>query len=323
MKPSLPLMSLLLGCAHVAPALAFDCAAARSPVEKAICANTPLLALDDQINQAYGALRAAGDAGAKAALQGSQRAWLALRDACANQDKVNACLATRMNGRLNYLTGAPQAGPGAESRLVPLIRWRNGRGKSGQQIETFAFAGSATAGEKRFNELVRGYVDELIADMSGEPDRETNIETTAAVTYASARLVSVHMDSYTMAEGAAHPNMSSRDVNVDLARGRELGFADLFDGTAAHKVVSLCRAQVLQDKKERGVDQPEAQELSDFDAALDKSLRDLRTWSFTADHVSVTFDRYALGSYAEGGYGCDLAYADLRPLAKPGAWVVE
>jgi hypothetical protein len=33
----------------------------------------------------------------------------------------------------------------------------------------------------------------------------------------------------------------------------------------------------------------------------------------------VTFDAYAIGSYAEGPYECQFAMDDLRKLAKPGA----
>ena len=323
MKFALFLTSLLLGCAFCAPALAFDCAAARRPAEKAICADASLLALDDQMGKAYGEVRALGDAGVRAALAGSQRAWLATRDACLKREKVSACLAAQMTRRLAYLMGRPEAGPGATSRFVPLIRWRQAPAKAEQRIEVFAFLAPVTAGEKRFNDLVRGFVDDVIGDMSGQPDRATTVEVTASLPYASARFVSAHLETYTMAEGAAHPNTSSRDVNVDLARGRELVFADLFDAAAARKILGLCRAQVLKDKTERGMDEPDADEFREFDAALAKALPDLRIWSFTADQVSVTFDRYVLGAYVEGGYGCDLPYADLRSLAKSGAWPVD
>ena len=323
MKFALVLTSLLLGCAFCAPALAFDCKAARSPIEKIICADAGLLALDDPMGKAYGEVRALGDAAAKAALASSQRAWLATRDGCLKQEKVSACLAAQMTRRLAYLTGRPEAGPGAASRLVPLIRWRQAPAKAEQRIEAFAFAAPATSGEKRFNDLVRGFVDDVIADMGGQPERATTVEVMASLPYASARFVSAHLDVYTMAEGAAHPNTSSRNVNVDLARGRELAFADLFDAAAGRRITGLCREQVLKDKTERGMDDADADEVREFDAALAKALPDLSAWSFTADHVSVTFDRYVVGSYAEGPYGCDLPYADLRPLARPGAWPVD
>jgi len=323
MKPGLSGVSLLLACALSAPAYAFDCKAVRSPIEKTICADAGLLALDDKIAKAYGALRAMGDAGARAALAGSQRAWLTTRDACLKQEKVKACLAGRMGRRLAYLTGRPEAGPGAASRLVPLIRWREAWAKSGQRIEALAFAAPATAGEKRFNDLVHGFVDDLIADMSGQPDRATTLEVTASLPYASARFISVNLDSYSFAAGAAHPNRNSIDINVDLARGRALAFGDLFDAAANPEVVSLCRRQIASEEQWRVMRAQAPDEMKEFDAALAKALPDLEAWSFTVDHVRVNFMHRPLAGYLDGVYGCALPYAALRPLARPGAWVID
>jgi len=323
MKFALVLASLLLGCGFCAPALAFDCGAARSPAEKAICADALLLALDDQMAKASGEVRALGDAAAKAALLGSQRAWLVIRDACLNQEKVGACLAAQMRRRLAYLTGRPEAGPGAASRLFPLIRWRQAPSKFEQRIEVFAFAAPATVGEKRFNDLVGEFVDDVIADMSGEPDRATTVEVTASLAYASARFVSVNLDSYSFAAGAAHPNRNSIDINVDLARGRELAFGDLFDAAANPEVISLCRRQIASEEQWRVKRAQAPDEMKEFDAALAKALPDLETWSFTADHVRVSFMHRPLARYLDGVYGCDLPYAALRPLARPGAWVID
>ena len=45
----------------------------------------------------------------------------------------------------------------------------------------------------------------------------------------------------------------------------------------------------------------------------------LPRWSFTASEASVSFDAYAIGSYAEGSYDCRFAMTDLKSLALPGA----
>jgi hypothetical protein len=44
----------------------------------------------------------------------------------------------------------------------------------------------------------------------------------------------------------------------------------------------------------------------------------LRAWSFAPDKATVTYDPYAVGAYAEGLYSCEIPYATLKPLAKPG-----
>ena len=323
MKPGLSRISLLLACALSAPACAFDCKAVRSPIEKTICADAGLQALDDKIGKAYGALRAMGDAGARAALAGSQRAWLVTRDGCLKEEKAKACLAGLMTRRLTYLTGRPEAGPGAAGHLVPLIRWRQAPSKAEQRIEAFVFASPATAGEKLFNELVRGVIDEWVADMSGQPQRETTLEVMASLPYASARFISLNLDSYSYAAGAPHPNRNVININVDLARGRALAFGDLFDAAAIPEVVSLCRRQLAPEEMERAMRAQEPDPLKEFDVLLGAFLPDLGAWSFTADHVRVTFMRRPLAGYLDGVYGCDLPYAALRPLARPGAWVID
>ena len=66
MKPGLSRISLLLACALSAPAYAFDCKAARSPIEKTICGDAGLLALGGKIGF---------DATAKWEGEGYTRGW--------------------------------------------------------------------------------------------------------------------------------------------------------------------------------------------------------------------------------------------------------
>ena len=48
-------------------------------------------------------------------------------------------------------------------------------------------------------------------------------------------------------------------------------------------------------------------------------MRDLKSWSIAADEVTVSFDPYAVGSYAEGSYTCSFAMKDVKALALKGA----
>ena len=315
MKPGLPLIVLLLG--STAPAFAMDCARAELPVEKAICADAQLLAIDQQIEEAYQALASARDDAGKAALQGSQKDWLAERDRGAT-----TYLATYMNHRLFYLTGRAFAGPGAASRIVPLIHWQDVAGKPTLKIKALSFATPRSAGEWRFNELMNKQVADVVYHTGDEPG--STVEMSASLIYASARFISVHLGIGEMIQGAAHPNSRSHVVNVDLARrGRELSFTNLFHKETAPKIASLCRPQVLVQKKERDAEPEDEAELKQFDEHLNEVVPNLRRWSFAADKVHITFDSYVLGSYLEGPYSCELPYSALRPLARPDAWLVD
>ncbi len=75
-------LCLLASAAHAAPESkpSFDCKAARSDTENAICANPTLGALDLRIATAYQKAMAGLDPAAQAALQTDQRYFLAARD---------------------------------------------------------------------------------------------------------------------------------------------------------------------------------------------------------------------------------------------------
>jgi uncharacterized protein YecT (DUF1311 family) len=73
-----------------APAASFDCMAARSDVEQAICSSRELSKLDRQMAEAYAdKLVWAEDDAKRGAMRNQQRAWLRYRD--------TSCLAARMN----------------------------------------------------------------------------------------------------------------------------------------------------------------------------------------------------------------------------------
>lgn len=85
-----------------APAAAgMDCGQARTPTEKAICADPGLYALDAELGTIYGKLRATRTQQADA-LRQTQRAWLKQRDLCRTDA---ACLRQRYEARVAELQG--------------------------------------------------------------------------------------------------------------------------------------------------------------------------------------------------------------------------
>ena len=302
------------------PALAFDCAKAATAVEKAICASDSLRALDEDLGRAFETLRAKASAAERNALVGSQRAWLSDRDSCSSDIHPDACLAGSMKTRLGYLTGKPEAGPGATGRLTPLIRWQTSPGRAPQQLAGLVFSTPASPGERLFNTLIRKQIDEASKSISDAGPGSTAVVSTA-LSYASARVISAHLEVGIDAQGAAHPNSWTRNINIDLSSGRELTFADLFDTSVSGAVVASCREQVLQDKKDMGIDLATIQDaMPVFDEAFAKASHELNRWSFGAESATIVFDAYVVGSYADGSSSCSLPYAQLRPQARPGSW---
>lgn len=94
-------LAALLGTA-TGPALAasFDCKAARSPMEMAICSDDELSALDEQMSQAYRALLASPD-GSASEIKHSQRTWLKeSRRECEAREDIAQCLKSAYRDRL-------------------------------------------------------------------------------------------------------------------------------------------------------------------------------------------------------------------------------
>jgi uncharacterized protein YecT (DUF1311 family) len=89
-----------------APAASFDCAAAASPTEKAICADVALARLDRAVAEAYARnLKYESDATAKENIKQAQRAWLATRDTTC-PDAAVQCLTGVYKTRLAELSKA-------------------------------------------------------------------------------------------------------------------------------------------------------------------------------------------------------------------------
>jgi len=116
MRKGIPIMNrhstcavlVMAGCllAPVSQAASFDCDAARTDVERAICADDQLGREDDLLAEAYGAVRKEMPVTGRAGLLREQRAWLRQRDACVSPDggsDAAGCLRDAMQSRRRAL----------------------------------------------------------------------------------------------------------------------------------------------------------------------------------------------------------------------------
>lgn len=90
------------GTAHAQPS--FDCKAASTPVEKAICADPKLADADQEIADAYKTLQSLSGAADRERLRAEQKAWLAQRNQCATAGSgLAACLGPVLDARRSAL----------------------------------------------------------------------------------------------------------------------------------------------------------------------------------------------------------------------------
>ena len=305
------------------PALAFDCAKATTAVEKAICADPQLKQLDNQLSDAYVALKAASSPAEQKMLARSQKRWIAEREYCSGYDAgIDACIAQKTKDRLSLLLGTPESGPGAGAKMVPLFLVQDGTTKQWDiDLSLIRFADARTLGEKTFNGLVDDVLEQAKLGPHGEDSHDMvyAMEDTLSLTYASPQLVSARSDFY-INEGGAHGNYGTGNFNVDMTTGRQLVIGDVVDDAGAAVLTQQCKAQIDAERAKRVPDAGDVPyDEKTRDATIAETVRELASWSIGADEITVSFDPYAVGAYAEGSYSCRFSTKDVKALALKGA----
>lgn len=321
----------LLVVLGVQPAAAIDCARAKSPIEKAICADPKLKAADDAMAAAYSRLRETLSAAERKGLTASQRKWIKSReDICGYQEGAerSSCVLGQTEERRRLFLAEPESGPGTGSPMVPIfVQQDPDRYRFDIDYTLIRFAAPKSAGENLFNAEVDKMVKDAPVKRQEEPAPEgMNYASYAAmdITYASPKFLSAKVEGWENT-GGAHGNGGTSALNIDLARGVALKADDLFDDKGQAALKADCVGQIAVQKKQRNDGQ-------DFDPANDPNyqestvadiLKSLDAWSFWQDKALVTFNAYAIGSYAEGPYECEFPMAKLKSLARPGAPLPE
>ncbi|MBL8908444.1 MAG: DUF1311 domain-containing protein [Rhizobiales bacterium] len=312
-------------------AVAFDCAKASSRTERAICAEPTLKAADDAMGEAYAALRHSLQGSEVGMLQLAQKRWLKLRDdRCASESgkELTSCLFKLTTERRLLLEGAPESGPGAGARIVPVFIQQEGDAKQYDVDYTLLrFAEATSPGQELFNRRL----GEIGKKAPLGPHNEEVLEgmqlsaiASASLSYASPKVVSSAISIWSF-DGGAHGNGGLTNVNVDLAGGRMITFDSLFDAADKEPLVVSCRQQIKDQKIEKmgGEDFKPDDDPNYQDSTIEEHVGDLSRWTFTAEDAVVTFDAYAIGSYAEGSYTCTYAIGLLRSLARDPALLPE
>lgn len=305
------------------PAFAFDCGKASTDVEKAICADPQLKQLDGRLSDAYAAVKAASTPAEQKMLARSQKRWIAEREYCSGDDSgLDACIAQKTKDRISLLRGAPETGPGAGAKMVPVFLVQDGTTKQWDiNMSLLRFAEPATAGERLFNRLADKILGQAKLGPHGEDSHDMiyAMEDSLSLTFASPRLISARHDFY-INEGGAHGNYGTDNLNIDMASGRQLAIGDIVDEAGAASLTRQCKAEIDAERKKRV---PDAEDVpydeKTRDATIAETVRNLASWSIGADEITVSFDPYAVGAYAEGAYTCSFRTGAVKALARPGA----
>ena len=291
------------------PAAAFDCAKASTAVETAICADPDLKRLDDKLSEAYGVVKAASSKAEQKMLARSQKRWITSREYCTESEAgVSACVKDETAKRLRLLTGAPASGPGASGRIIPVFIVQEGTEKLYDlDIAVLRFAAPQAPGERRLNEIAEDITGRVRLGPHGE-DTMGSIygqQEDMDITHASGGLMSV-LHSYYLNQGGAHGNGGIQNFNIDMKSGELIEIGDLLAEPAAAGLAGRCKEQIIAAKRERFETEPYDPATDDFlkDDVIGEHIATLSRWSISAREITITFDPYAIGSYAEGPYEC-------------------
>ena len=325
------LCSPLILAFFVQPAMAFDCAKAQSPIEKAICADPKLKGADDAMSAAYSSLREALSAAARKGLTASQRKWIKNReDSCSAQQgaELASCILDQTEERRRLFLAEPVSGPGTGARMVPIfVQQDPDPHRFDVDYTLIRFAEPKSPGEKLFNADVDKMVKEAPLKRQAEAAPEgMNYASYAAmdITYASPKFLSAKIEAW-QNTGGAHGYGGTSAINIDLVRGAALKIEDLFNDKALLGLKTDCIAQIAVQKKEKndGQDFDPANDPNYQEQAVIDGLKSLDTWNFWQGKAIVTYNAYAIGSYAEGPYECEFAMVKLKSMAKLGAPLPE
>ena len=305
--------------AAAAPVAAMDCKAAKTDIEKAICASPDAVAADTAMVAAYNALRERLSPPQREALLVSQRLWIKRRGFGCESDKPGyaQCLAKETDQRRAFFEARPEAGPGVDSPQTVEIVARPGKPRDWEiDVELLKFVEPKSPGERTLNAEVAKMLKDIPTDRK---DIERNMtyahDVWMRITWLSPRLLSSRIEGYEFT-GGAHGNPLTTGLNIDMKSGRKLAFADGFDKAAQEKLTASCLVQIVPEKIRRGMDEPKGDELTMLRKGVEEGLAILDTWNFTPKGATIVYGHYAIGSYAEGAYECDVPLARLKELAK-------
>jgi uncharacterized protein len=305
-------------------AQAFDCTKASTEVEMAICGNVELKTLDDALAKAYAQVKSTSSAAEQKMLVRSQKRWIATREGCPQSEAgLIACVHDETNKRLQLLSGTPESGPGTGNQPMPVFVIQDGSQQAYDlDVQLLRFENPQSRGEKTLNRITEEARNALKLGPHGE---DTGGATYAVVqdmsiSFASPAFMSV-ISSYWADTGGAHGNGGVSNYNIGMESGKLMEVSDFFSEDASTRLAAGCKSQIIAEKLQRLEGEPYDPATDDFlkDEVIAEHIATLSRWSFTESKASVSFDAYAIGSYAEGPYDCEFPMTDLKNMALDGA----
>ncbi len=316
------LFAALAGPAHAA---SFDCKAAKTATEKAICGSPKLSALDEKLAAEYErASHALSPAGA-AQLKESQRSWLRFatlvcvpRKRAGGAESPADCLATEYAHRLGDLAQAGvRLGPWVFNRIDHYAAARDPADDGGQYggfvWQHVAFPqidAAASPAAVAWNKAQQKDAPGEVSAPTGADDPAEDDETDYTLGCAGDRFISVREDVSEYPHGAAHGSYDHAVHNTLLAPAfRKMVPTDVFASGSAWKTTlpGLFWNARLKDGNDPDVP-------ASVKEAIQASAANPDAWLLTPAGVQITFSAYEAGCYACNPGPITVPWAALKTM---------
>lgn len=319
-------MVMLMVLAGPAMAASFDCMAAATPFEHAICDNPELSSADEVLAKTFATSLGGLTKAATTAMRTDQREWLdfagractdnaqPLAEGDYNSDQVY-CLTnifrtrsrdleqSRMfNGHRFYLESSFEAMPDPQSAADPNSSW-----KVATHQTTVALLDSDDALAEKFNAFARQEVEKADGQET-EIDGTSDSDTTLSVHQVTDNRISLQVTSYWYGHGAAHGNRALTYLHYLPGEDRIVEASDIFAAEGWQK--KLLELSVAELKANLG----EWLMLDDEQYIADVVINPAR-WDFESDYgLTIQFNPYEVAPYAYGTPTIMISWEKLEDL---------
>lgn len=174
------------------------------------------------------------------------------------------------------------------------------------------------ANAQKFNEAARARVAREVADykklFGDDAGQGGELDLSYYVSFADDSLVSVDFSDYWFYFGAGSRMAASTTFNYDLARGRALTLADLFEPSSDYlKLISDACNKELRRQFE-GESFPDAERIA---GSVEDVVGDDKKWLVSKDGLVVVFDSMQFGPSGSGEHTVTVPFGALKNVIRP------
>ena len=329
---------LLLACA-IAPAHAasFDCSAAETPFEKAICENPDLSNLDEVLSKSFATAIGGLTKDGVTAVRADQRTWLEFAQRACSDDvrplssgsyneNAVACLAdifgsrssalenSRMQGGHRfYMLGTYGAVPDPNEVDNPDSYWK---------VAKHELVYPQLDGDDALAEGFNGFLAsrmETLAQIGTNPDVEDMLDPTAdtdvvvkVVEVTGTKRITLEATSYWYGHGAAHGSHLIQYLHYYVPEEREVDASDIFAGEGWEKTLADLAWTQLQ------IEHKEWLQVESVDDIAEIVMQPTR-WDLSDDYgLVIQFQPYEISAYAYGAPTITVPWEKLDAIQAEG-----